>query len=118
MKSFHKNTISAAYSRSTAAQVLLSSGYYDQADLAYASHFGQKFSANVGIGTFRSVQTGNHDSGRRAYASIGYHWRPNLVWSLGYSYAYQSSTQASLYNGTTNGFRVGLNWVLGHPGSR
>jgi len=118
MKTFHKNTFSAAYSRSTAAQTLLSSGYYDQADIAYASHFGRKFSTSIGMGAFRSIQTGYHDHGRRAYASINYNWHPNLVWSIGYTYSNQTSTEATVYNGTTNGFRIGLNWILGRPVAR
>jgi len=118
MKTFHDHTISAAYSRSTAAQTLLSSGYFDQVDISYISHFGQKFSTSVGIGAFRSIETTSHNHGRRAYASFGYHWRPNLVWSLGYSYSDQTSTQTTAYNGMTSGFRIGLNWTLGHPGTR
>ena len=117
LRTFKNGSVSVAYSRTTATAVLLSSGYYDQADIAYNRNFGRKFSAAVGLGAFRSIQTGNHDHGRRAYATLSYLWRPNLAWSFSYAYSNQDSTQATLYSGRTDYVRAGLVWTLGRPGA-
>jgi len=118
LKTFHKNTISAAYSRNTATQTLLSSGYFDQADVAFARQFGRKVSANINLAAFRGIETGNHNRGKRASASVSYGWRPNVAWFLTYSYTNQVSNQVTLYSGTTNYVTAGLTWTLGHPVTR
>jgi hypothetical protein len=118
MKAFHRGTISAAYSRTTAAGTLLSSGYFDQADFAFVRQFGSKVSTSVSLGTFRSINTGTSNHGRRANASVYYRWRRNLGWVFSYSYTDQTSTQATLYSGQTSTFRAGLTWTLGQPGAR
>ncbi len=116
MKVFRRGTVSAAYTRTTASQALLSSGYFDQSDLAYTAHIGKKIGTSVGVGEFRSIITGGHQHGLRAYSSLSYRWLPNLAWTVGYNYAKQTGTEPSLYLGNTSYFSVGLNWILGHPG--
>ncbi len=118
LKTFHKNTLSAAYSRSTATQTLLSSGYFDQADVAYSRQFGRKISANIDVAAYRGIDTGNHNHGKRASASVSYGWRPNMAWFFAYSYTDQVSNQLTLYSGKTSYLRAGLTWTLGHPVSR
>jgi hypothetical protein len=118
MKNFHNGNLSAAYSRREAAQVLLSSGYFDQADVSYVTHFGPKVSASVGAGAFRSINTGSSQRGKRAYASVSYRWVRNLSWSFAYNLSSQNGTGSSLYYGDITNFTVGLNWALGHPNGR
>lgn len=118
MKSMRRGTISAAYSRTEAAQVLLSSGYFDQADLAYVTQVNSRISASLGLGAFRSVGTGSSERGKRAYGNLSYRWIRNLAWQFGYNFSSQNGTQRSLYFGDTSYFSVGLNWVLGHPTGR
>jgi hypothetical protein len=115
MKTMRRGTLSAAYTRTEAAQVLLSSGYFDQADLAYVTRINSRVSASLGLGAFRSVDTGSSERGKRAYANISYRWIRNLAWQFGYSFSSQNGAQRSLYSGDTSYFSVGLNWVLGHP---
>jgi len=117
LKVFRGQTISAAYTRTTAEQPLLSRGYFDQADIAYSLHIGRNITASGGVGEFRSISTGDHQNGRRAYASLSYRWLRNLAWTASYSYSSQSGNQPSLYLGNTSFFSVGLSWYLGHPGS-
>lgn len=118
MKAFHNGSISAAYSRSTATEALLSSGYFDQVDLAFVRQIGRKIGTSVGVGAFRSIETGSHNHGRRAYASLSYNWRPNLAWSFLYAYSNQDSSETAIYSGRTNYISVGLQWRLGHPAAR
>lgn len=118
MKTLKNGTLSGAYSRTMAAQVLLTKGYFDQADIAYSRHLGQKVGASIGIGEFRSVGTGGNNHGRRAYATVSYRWLHNLAWSFSYNYSKQTATQSTLYLGTTNYMSVGLQWVLGQPSGR
>jgi hypothetical protein len=116
MKVFRGGTVSAAYTRTTAAQLLLSTGYFDQSDVAYSAHIHKKINASVGAGEFRSIVTGGHQHGLRAYSSLSYRWLPNLAWTVGYNYASQTGTEPSLYLGNTSYFNIGLNWILGHAG--
>jgi hypothetical protein len=117
LKVFRGQTISAAYTRTTAEQPLLSRGYFDQADIGYFVHIARNITAGGGVGEFRAISTGNHQDGRRAYASLSYRWLRSLAWTAGYSYSSQTGNQPSLYLGTINFFSVGLSWYLGHQGS-
>jgi len=117
LKAFRGQTISAAYTRTTAEQALLSRGYFDQADIGYLIHIGRNSTVAGGVGEFRAISTGSHQSGRRAYASLSYRWSRGLAWTAGYSYASQTGNQPSLYLGNTSFFSVGLSWYLGHQGS-
>lgn len=118
MRVFRRSTIAAAYSRSTAAATLLSSGYFDQADISFARQFGTKVSTSIDFGAFRSISTGSHDHGTRARASVSYRWRRNLGWFFSYSYTNQVTSQATLFAGRTNYVSAGLNWTLGQPGAQ
>ena len=118
MKTLKNGTISAAYSRSSAAATLLSSGYFDQADLAYVRQFGTKFGASMGLGVFRSIETTGHNHGSRANASLSYIWRRNLSWLFSYAYFSQESTHSTLYSGRTNYISAGLTWTLRQPAIR
>jgi long-subunit fatty acid transport protein len=121
MKSFRQASIVAAYTRSEASSVFVSSGYYDQADIGYNQRIGQKITVNAGVGEFRTSNTGttNNEYGKRAGAGIAYQWFPRLSVNVGYNLAHQNGTQTSQFSpvGDTSYFSVGLTWLLGaHSG--
>jgi len=117
MRTFHTGSVVVGYSRSEAQQALLSSGYFDQADLAYSRTFGRKVSAQMGAGVFRTVQTGTHGQGERIFGSIYYRWIHNLSWVLAYNYSNQSGNQPGLNVGTSTYVSFGLRYNLGRvPG--
>lgn len=113
LRSFRRSTLSAAYSRNQAEEAFLSSGYFDQLDVAYSGQFGQKFGVSAGVGAYRTLLTSTHEHGKRANFSGSYRMRPNLAWTLGYQYSQQNGTATSLYNGRTSYFTFGLQWTLG-----
>jgi hypothetical protein len=117
MKTFRTGTFSVGYSRSQAEQVLLSSGYFDQADFGYSRNFGRKFSASIGAAAFRTVETVSRGQGERAFGSIYYRWVHNLAWVASYNYTNQTGNARDLNLGTTTYISVGLRWMLGRtPG--
>jgi hypothetical protein len=115
MKTFRSTTISAAYTRTTAAQVLLTTGYFDQSDISLTTRLRQTINMSMGAGEFRSINTGGHQHGLRTYASLSYRWKPNLAITAGFNYASQTGTAPNLYLGNTSYFHFGLNWILGRP---
>jgi hypothetical protein len=117
MKTFRNGAFSVGYSRSQAEQVLLSSGYFDQVDLAYSRNFGRRISASIGAAAFRTIQTSTHGQGERYFGSFYYRWVHNLSWVASYNYSSQSGNQPTLNLGNTTYISVGLRWMLGRtPG--
>ena len=114
-KLFRNGNIAAAYSRSEASQVFVSSGYFDQADLSYSRHLGRKMTTFFGAGAFRGVLTGSRESGERVGANFSYQLRRNVALTSGYNFVRQRADQASLYNGNTTFVTFGLTWTLGRP---
>jgi hypothetical protein len=112
-KSFHNGSMSLTYSRSQAAQVLLSSGYFDQFDFGYNHSFNRKFSTSMEGGAFRTVETGSHGTGKRIGGSAFYRWVHNLSWVASYNYSTQSGNQPTLNLGNTTYISFGLNWNPG-----
>ena len=114
VKAFHWNgALSAAYSRSQAAQVFVSSGYFDQGDISYRQRIGQKFSVNAGVGEFRTVDVLSHEHGKRAGASLSYQWLPRLSLNAGYNFAHQTGTQSTFFLGNTSYVSFGVSWLPG-----
>ena len=116
MKRFSHSAISGAYSRSEAGSVIVSSGYFDQADIGYNQSISKKLSFNVGVGEFRTINTVAHAYGKRAGGGVSYQWTPRLSVFAGYSFAHQNgtvSTNFSPFLGNTNAFNMGLTWLLG-----
>ena len=117
MKTFRTGTFTVGYSRSQAEQVLVSSGYFDQADFGYSRNFGRKFSASIGGAAFRTVETVSRGQGGRAFGSVYYRWVHNLAWVASYNYSNQKGNSRDLNLGTTTYISVGLRWMLGRtPG--
>lgn len=114
-KLFRNGNIAAAYSRSEASQVFVSSGYFDQADLSYSRHLGRKMTTFFGAGAFRGVLTGSRESGERVGANFSYQLRRDVALTSGYNFVRQRADQASLYNGNTTFVTFGLTWTLGRP---
>jgi hypothetical protein len=112
---FRNGSASAAYSRSQASQVFVSSGFFDQADVSYSRHLGRKMTTFFGAGAFRGVLTGSRESGERVGANFSYQLRSNVALTSGYNFVRQRSDQASLYNGNTTFVTFGLTWILGRP---
>ncbi len=113
MRNFSTGSLVLGYSRSEAAQTLLSSGYFDQADLAYSRAFGRKFSTQLGAAEFRTIQTGSHGQGERIFGSIYYRWIHNLSWVASYNYSSQKGNQPGLNIGNSTYISLGLRWMLG-----
>jgi hypothetical protein len=116
-KSFGQSSITAAYTRTEASTVLVSNGYFDQADVAYNRKFGQKFNLNVGAGLFRTSYSGTYYNGKRVGGSVTYQWTPRVGLNAGYNFAHQNgvqSTNFAPYLGNTNYLSVGLVWALGN----
>jgi len=114
-KMLHSGYMSAAYSRTEASRVFVSSGYFDQADVSYSRHLGRKMTVFVGGGAFRGVLTGSRESGERAGANFSYQWLRNVALTTGYNFVRQRTDEASLYNGNTTSVTFGLSWTLGRP---
>ena len=111
----HSGYMSAAYSRTEASRVFVSSGYFDQADVSYSRHLGRKMTVFVGGGAFRGVLPGSRESGERAGANFSYQWLRNVALTTGYNFVRQRTDEASLYNGNTTSVTFGLSWTLGRP---
>ncbi len=115
-KSFRRSTFSAAYTRSEASNVLVSNGYYDQANLAYNQVINQRLSFNVGVGGYRTIDAGIDQHGKTAGGSLAYKWTPRLSLSGGYSFSHQNGagTFGFLpFQGNTSALSLGLTWLLG-----
>ncbi len=113
-KSFHWNgKASAAYSRTQAAQIYASAGYFDQADIVYRQPLGQKAGLSVSAGEFRTINNTTHATGKRAGTSFSYLLLPRLSLNAGYNYSHQTGASTTFFQGTTNYFTIGLNWILG-----
>jgi len=117
-KSFHWNgVVSAAYSRSEAAQIFASSGYFDQGDLSYHQPLGKKSSLGLYAGEFRTIDASGDTHGKRFGGSVSYLLTPRLSFNAGYNYAHQTGTSSSFFLGTTNYVTIGVNWLLGASGN-
>jgi len=114
LKSFRGGTssIAAAYSRQEASNILVSSGYFDQGDISYNQRIGQKIRTNVGVGAFRTVNTG-YEHGKRVGGGINYQWSPRVGLYANYNFAHNSGTQSTFFAGNTNVLSFGLTWALG-----
>jgi len=116
MKSFHQSSITAAYTRAEASNVFISTGYYQQADIAYNQSIGKKVNINAGVGAYQTINTGAHQYGKRFGGGFNYQWLPRLGLNANYNFAHQSGAQAlnfSPFLGNVSYFSVGLNWSLG-----
>jgi hypothetical protein len=117
MKSFRKSSITAAYTRTRADQVLLTTGYFDQADLAYAANLSRKWQFNVGVGEYRTVEVTSNSHGKRVNGALYYQLFPSCSLFAQYNYVHQSGTNASLFEGVNSYMSFGLRWTLNHrPG--
>jgi hypothetical protein len=117
MKSFRKSSITAAYTRTRADQVLLTTGYFDQADLAYAANLSRKWQFNVGVGEYRTVEVTSNSHGKRVNGALYYQLFPSCSLFAQYNYVHQSGTNASLFEGVNSYMSFGLHWTLNHrPG--
>jgi len=120
MKSFGQSSIVAGYTRTEAANVLISSGYYEQGDVSYNRSIGQKVNVNAGGGAFRTSYTGSYYNGIRAGGGLTYQWMTRLSLHAGYNFSHQNGVQAAGFApflGNTSYFNIGLNWLLGqHSG--
>ncbi len=114
------SSILAAYSRSEAGSIVLSSGYFDQANVSYNQNLNRKLSFNAGVGTFRTVNTGTSQNGKTIGGGVNYQYSPRLSFNAGYNYGHQNGTETSTFFpllGNTNSFNLGLTWLLGsHSG--
>lgn len=116
MKSFGQSSISAAYTRTEASYVLVSSGYFDQADIGYHRRIGQNANFNVGVGEYRTSYTAYRQTGTRAGGSVDYMFSPRLSLNAGYNYAHQTGTLPSNlapFDENVSYFSIGLKWLLG-----
>jgi hypothetical protein len=117
VKTLPKGSLSVAYSRTQAEQVLLSSGYFDQLDFSYTHSFSRNLSMSLSGGAFRTVETVAHGTGKRIGGSVFYKWAHNLSWTAGYNYSNQSGNLPNLNLGDTTYISFGLNWNPGRaPG--
>jgi len=112
--------ILASYTRSEASNFIVSSGYYDQGDISYNQRIGQKIQANVGVGAFRTSNTGGYvngpgyyENGKRAGGGINYQWSPRVSLHANYDFSHNSGTQVNYYRGNTNFLSFGVTWALG-----
>jgi hypothetical protein len=117
-KSFFGDTasVSAAYTRTEASNILVSSGYFDQGDIGYNQKFGRKVNINAGVGEYRISGSGVHQYGKRAQAGATYEWSPRVSLNAGYNFAHQGGVLASNFSpflGNVSYFSVGVTWVLG-----
>ncbi len=113
-KSFRWNgVVSAAYSRTEAAQVYASAGYFDQGDIAYRQRFGKKAGLSIAAGVFRTIDGSSHVHGKRAGPAFQYLLSPRVSLNAAYNYSHQSGTSANFFLGTANYFTVGVNFQLG-----
>ena len=104
-KSFRWNgKASAAYSRTQAAQIYASAGYFDQADIVYRQPFGKKAGLSVSAGEFRTINNTTHATGKRAGTSFSYLLLPRVSLNAAYNYSHQSGTSTTFFQGTTNYF--------------
>jgi hypothetical protein len=116
MKSFGQSSISAAYTRTEASYVLVSSGYFDQADIGYHRKLGQNANLSVGVGEYRTSYTAYRQTGTRAGGSVDYMFSPRLSLNAGYNYAHQNGTLPSNlapFVENVSYFSIGLKWLLG-----
>jgi len=120
MKAFRRSSVYGAYSRSEAGNIIVSTGYFDQADIGYSQKFSQKLSFNAGAGQYRTINTFNRLDGKHIGGSVSYQWTPRVSLNAGYSYAHQTGVQNSTFSpflGNTSFFSAGVNWLLGsHSG--
>jgi hypothetical protein len=117
MKSFGGgvSSITAAYTRTEASNILVSSGYYDQADISYNQRISQKVRAFVGGGAFRTSYTVYDEHGERVGGGINYQWSPRVALHANYNFAHQTATQpqTAFFVGNTNILTCGVTWTLG-----
>lgn len=113
-----KGSVTAAYSRSRAAQVLLSSGYFDQADISYFANISRKWQGNVELGQYRTINTVGNSHGRRAGGGISYMMKDNCALFVQYNFMHQSGTNTQLFNGNNSYLSFGMHWNLSrNPGT-
>jgi hypothetical protein len=116
LKSFGQSSISAAYTRTEASYVLVSNGYFDQADIEYQRKIGRNVNLSAGVGEYRTSYTAYRQTGTRAGGSVNYMWSPRLSLNAGYNYAHQSGTLPSNlapFVENVSYFSIGVNWLLG-----
>jgi len=117
MKRFgESSSITAAYTRTEASNILVSSGYYDQGDIGYTQKIGGRVNVNAGVGEYRISNAGTHQYGKRVGGGVSYQWTPRVSLNAGYNFAHQSGTLASNFSpflGNVSYFSVGLTWILG-----
>ena len=116
VKSFSQSSIIAAFTRSEATNVFISTGYFQQGDISYNQTIGRKVNVNVGVGAYQTINTGSRQTGRRFGGSFSYQWLPRLGLNTSYNFAHQSGTLTSNFApflGNVSYLSVGLNWSLG-----
>ncbi len=112
MKSFRRSSVAAAYTRTRADQVLLSSGYFDQGDISYAATLSPKWQFNVGVGEYRTVETTTSSHGKRANGTLFYQLFPSCALFAQYNYIQQSGSNTTLFAGDNSFLSFGLRWKM------
>ncbi len=112
-----KGSLAAAYSRSRADQVLLSSGYFDQADISYFATISRKWQSNLELGEYRTINTVGNSHGKRVSGGVSYLLQNNSSLFLQYNFMHQGGTNNQLFNGNNSYLSFGIRWNLArNPG--
>ena len=120
-KSFSDSSvIFGAFTRTEAASILASSGYYEQGDLGYSRKVGDHIRLNGSVGAYRTSEVSFQQQGKHAGVYMNYRLTDRLSINAGYNFAHQTGAAASSslpFLGTTNALSFGLNWALGAQSS-
>jgi hypothetical protein len=119
------SSISANYSRSQAALLTQTPGYFDQASIGYNRVLGEKTNIYIGAGAYRSNQNLqsqyiNNAHGVRVSGSVFYRLLPNLDATAGFFLGQQygaGGNQLYLFNGRSSSFNIGVTWTPGREAS-
>lgn len=112
-----KGSVTAAYTRSSADQVLLSSGYFDQADISYVANISRKWQGNVGLGEYRTIETVGNSHGKRLNGGVSYLMKNNCSLFVQYNFMHQGGTNTQLFNGNNSYLSFGVRWnLMRNPG--
>jgi hypothetical protein len=113
---FSRSSIAAAYTRSEAGSIILSSGYFDQGNISYSQNIDRKLSFNVGVGMYRTINTGSSQNGKTVGGGVNYQYSSRLSFNAGYNFAHQNGMSTATFLpflGNTNSLNLGVTWFLG-----
>ena len=111
-KAWRKTTVALAYTRSSAFQMTLQSGFVDEATLAVTRSFSRRLSGNVGFGSYGELWTDTSAVAKARYANMGlsYWLGGKLCISCSYFQRRQSGNSTSLVPGRGDYLTMGLQW--------